>query len=128
MSKKNQQSTLDPREQKKLLKKKRKKRKIILLVVEVLVLLIVLGMLYVWQALNKIEKDPPANTNDNTQEDMTTNEDQLEDETIEIMKGYEDVALFGVDNYFNGHADSGNSDVIMIASINNDTKEVKLVS
>ena len=68
MSKKNQQSTLDPREQKKLLKKKRKKRKIILLVVEVLVLLIVLGMLYVWQALNKIEKDPPANTNDNTQE------------------------------------------------------------
>ena len=57
MSKKNRQSELSPREQKKLLKKKRKRRKIILLVVEVIVLLIVLGMLYVWQALNKIEKE-----------------------------------------------------------------------
>ncbi len=127
MSKKNPQSDLSPREQKKLLKKKRKKRKIILLVVEVLVLLIVLGMLYVWQALNKIEKEP-ANIQGDTSTDMSNNEDELAEDTVEIMKGYEDVALFGVDNYFNGHADSGNSDVIMIASINNDTKEVKLVS
>lgn len=127
MSKKNQQSELSPREQKKLLKKKRKRRKIILLVVEVIVLLIVLGMLYVWQALNKIEKDTPSAA-DGIQQDVSNNENELNDETVEIMKGYEDVALFGVDNYFNGHADSGNSDVIMIASINNDTKQVKLVS
>ncbi len=126
MSKKKQQRALDPRTQKRLLKKKRKKRKIILLIVEVVVLLIVLGALYIWQTLNKIEKDP--STDGDIQGDVITNEDQLNDETVEIMKGFEDVALFGVDNYFNGHADSGNSDVIMIASINNDTKEVKLVS
>lgn len=127
MSKKNPQSDLSPREQKKLLKKKRKRRKIILLIVEILVLLIVLGMLYVWQALNKIEKEP-SNINGEVTTDVSNNEEELNQDTVEIMQGYEDVALFGVDNYFNGHADSGNSDVIMIASINNDTKQVKLVS
>ena len=127
MSKRQQESELSPREQKRLLKKKRTKRKIILLIIEIIVLLIVLAALYVWQALNKIEKADTTSP-DLTPSDLNINEDELENETIEIMKGYEDVALFGVDNYFNGHADSGNSDVIMIASINNDTKEVKLVS
>ena len=127
MSKKQQEAELSLREQKRLLKKKRKKRKIILLVIEIIVLLIVLAALYVWQALDKIEKsDTPSSKLDAA--DLNINEEELETETIEIMKGYEDVALFGVDNYFNGHAESGNSDVIMIASINNDTKEVKLVS
>lgn len=126
MSKKQQKPEPSAREQKRLLKKKRRKRKIILLIIEVLVLLIVLAALYVWQALNKIRKDDPSSTLDAA--DLNINEDELDDNTIELMKGYEDVALFGVDNYFNGHADSGNSDVIMIASINNDTKEVKLVS
>ena len=127
MSKRQQERELTPKEQKRLLKKKRRKRKIILLVVEIIVLLIVLAALYVWQALNKIEKSDPSSSKLDAA-DLNINEDELEEETIEIMKGYEDVALFGVDNYFNGHADSGNSDVIMIASINNDTKEVKLVS
>lgn len=127
MSKRYQDSDLSPKEQKRLLKKKRRKRKIILFVVEIIVLLIVLGMLYVWQALNKIDRGSET-PKDLTSSDLSINEEELDEETIEIMKGYEDVALFGVDNYFNGHADSGNSDVIMIASINNDTKEVKLVS
>lgn len=127
MSRRNVDSSLSPKEQKRLLKKKRRKRKIILFVIEVIILLIVLGMLYVWQALNKIDRGSET-PSDLTPGDLSINEDELDDETLQILKGYEDVALFGVDNYFNGHADSGNSDVIMIASINNDTKEVKLVS
>lgn len=126
MGKKRQDTELSPKEQKRLLKKKRRKRKIILFIIEIFVLLIVLGALYVWQALNKIEK--PDSSTKIEPGDLSINDDELDDETIEIMKGYEDVALFGVDNYFNGHADTGNSDVIIIASINNDTKEVKLVS
>jgi LCP family protein required for cell wall assembly len=127
MGKKQREAQLTPKEQRALLKKKRRKRKIILLIIELIVLLIVLAALYVWQALNKIEK-APGSSSDLNPEDLSINEDELDDETLELMKGYEDVALFGVDNYFNGHSDSGNSDVIMIASINNDTKEVKLVS
>lgn len=118
---------MSPREQKRLLKRKRRKRKIILFIIEIIVLLIVLAALYVWQALNKIDKGSSGVKNPSNG-DLSINAEELGDETIEIMSGYEDVALFGVDNYFNGHADSGNSDVIMIASINNDTKEVKLVS
>lgn len=127
MSRRNVDSSLSPKEQKRLLKKKRRKRKVILFVIEVIILLIVLGMLYVWQALNKIDRGSET-PSDLTPGDLSINEDELDNETLQILKGYEDVALFGVDNYFNGHADSGNSDVIMIASINNDTKEVKLVS
>ena len=126
MSKRQKERELSPREQKQLLKKRRRKRKIILLVIEVFVLLIVLGALYIWQALNKIEKAP--DTSKLEPGDLSINGDEIPEETMEILKGYEDVAIFGVDNYFNGHADSGNSDVIMIASINNDTKEVRLVS
>ena len=44
------------------------------------------------------------------------------------MQGYTNIAIFGLDNRSNGELSSGNSDVIMIASINNDSKEVKLVS
>ncbi len=124
MSRRQKETELSPKEQKLRLKKKRRKRKLILFVVEVFVLLIVLGALYVWQALNKIEKAPKASVEPG---DLSINDD-MDDETKAILKGYEDVALFGVDNYFNGHADSGNSDVIMVASINNDTKEVRLVS
>lgn len=127
MSKNTVSEELTPREQRMILKKRRRKRKLILLILEILLLLVVLGMLYVWQALNKIEKDPTSSTTLNPS-DLHINEEELTKETVEIMSGYEDVALFGVDNYFNGHADSGNSDVIIIASINNDTKEVKLVS
>jgi len=36
--------------------------------------------------------------------------------------------MFGLDNRSNGNLSQGRSDVIMLANINNDTKEVKLVS
>ena len=45
-----------------------------------------------------------------------------------IRDRYTTIALFGVDNRSNGNYKSGNSDVIMIARIDNETKEVKLVS
>lgn len=47
----------------------------------------------------------------------------------EQQKGYKTIALFGIDARSNTSMDAGNrSDSIMIASINNDTKEVKIVS
>lgn len=44
------------------------------------------------------------------------------------MHGYLNVALFGLDNRSSGKYESGNSDCIMIASLNYDTNEVKLAS
>lgn len=121
-SKKEQKESQTPVEQKKALKKKRRKRKLIMLIVEIIILLIVLAALYVVNTLNKIQKVPTIEP-----EQLHINED-ISEETQEVLKGFEDIAIFGVDNRSNGNTDTGNSDVIMIASINNDTKEVRLIS
>lgn len=46
----------------------------------------------------------------------------------ETQKDYTTIALFGLDNRSSGKLEKGNSDVIIIASINEKTKEVKLAS
>lgn len=105
---------------KKTTKKQRKKRKIIIYVVEVIVLLILLVVLFAWMKLNKIHKD------DINEEDLTINE--LDSATQELLSGYTNIALFGLDNRSNGDFDTGRSDSIIVVSINNDTKEVRMVS
>lgn len=53
----------------------------------------------------------------------------INEESNEAQKGYTTIALFGIDARDNTNMDAGNrSDTIMIASINNDTKEVRIVS
>lgn len=106
---------------KKLTKKQRTKRRIILFAIEVVVLLLCLLGVFVWQKLNQIERDEEI-----PEEELKINE--LTATTKEVLKGYTNIAIFGLDNRSNGTLDTGNSDVIMIASINNDTNEVKLVS
>lgn len=103
-------------------KKKKQQKRVILLVVEVLVLLILAVVAYGVMKLSRIEKDDTF-----TPENIEVNEG-LSEESQKIMEGYTTVALFGLDNRSNGNLSKGNSDVIMIASINNDTHEVKLVS
>lgn len=53
---------------------------------------------------------------------------EIESEHQQTLKGYTNIALFGLDNRSAGNYSQGRSDSIMIASINNETKEVKLVS
>lgn len=104
------------------MRKKKNQRKIALVVVEILVLLILAVALYVVVKFSKIEKDTSFNA-----ESVEVNEG-LSQESQDIMDNYTTVAMFGLDNRSNGNLSKGNSDVIMIASINNDTHEVKLVS
>jgi LCP family protein required for cell wall assembly len=60
------------------------------------------------------------------EEDVAVND--LDEASTEALKGYKNIALFGVDNRSVGHYDGGRSDTIIICSINQDTKDVKLVS
>lgn len=54
---------------------------------------------------------------------------QINEGSNEAQKGYTTIALFGIDARSNTSMGEGNrSDSIIIASINNDTKEVRLVS
>ena len=103
-------------------RKKKQKNRIIIVIAEIFVLLILAAVLFVTVKLSKIEKDTSFD-----KEDIEVNEG-LSSESQEIMAGYTTIALFGLDNRSNGNLSKGNSDVIMIASINNDTHEVKLVS
>lgn len=97
--------------------KMRRRRKRIL-ITEVVVLLFLSLFLVAWLKLGLINFDKIG--------EIATND--LDEETKEMLSGYTTIALFGVDNRSNGNYDSGNSDSIMIAAINNDTKEVKIVS
>lgn len=59
---------------------------------------------------------------------IETNAADISPTVAEKLKGYTNIALFGLDNRTTGRYDSGQSDVIMIYSINNDTKEIRLAS
>lgn len=102
-------------------KAKRKKRKIIILVIELIVLLLVLAGLWVAVKMSKIDTDSSFKA------DKVKNE-KLTQETKDILGEYDTIALFGLDNRSNGNYNGGNSDVMMVARINKDTKEIKLVS
>jgi LCP family protein required for cell wall assembly len=116
------ESTKTLKKKKTISKRQKQRRKLLVFGVEVLCLLLLLGILYVWSLWSKISVDPEF-----TDSEAGINED-LGDDTLLKLEGYTNIAIFGLDNRGNGNYDQGNSDVIMIASINNDTKEVKLVS
>ncbi|HIT88799.1 MAG TPA: LCP family protein [Candidatus Merdenecus merdavium] len=98
--------------------KKRRNRRIIF-TMEVIVLLLAIGVLYVVNKLNKIGSDDLNLELVETNPGVSSNE---------VLDGYTNIALFGVDSR-EANLDAGAlSDMIMIASINNKTKEVRLVS
>ncbi len=91
------------------------------IVLAVVVIIIAIPVIFVALKLNRVK-----HTGEIEEDKLSINE--LDEKTKDILDGYTNIALFGLDNRSNGSYKSGNSDSIMIASINNKTKEVKLVS
>ncbi len=106
---------------KKRKKKKKKSRKLLLFAFEVLFLGVLLVAAYGFQMLNRINHDEMDVSEAGINKDLDEN-------TKESLEGYTNIAIFGLDNRSQGSYNSGNSDVVMIASINNKTKDVKLIS
>ncbi|MCR4999331.1 MAG: LCP family protein [Lachnospiraceae bacterium] len=102
-------------------KAQRKKRRRIILIVEILVLLLLLLVAFAWLKLGLINHDVDFDA-----DDVAVND--LDEASLEALKGYKNIALFGVDNRTMGNYDTGNSDTIIICSINQDTKDVTLTS
>ena len=102
-------------------RKKKKSRKLLLFVFEVLLLAVLLLVAYFVSMMNRIKYE-------NLDESEAGINSDLDENTILSLEGYTNIALFGLDNRSSNNYDRGNSDVIMIASINNKTNEVKLVS
>lgn len=110
--------------------KARKRNKIILFSVEILVLAVLLVALWIVKDLGTTNEEGkggkgPLFAVDFKEEDIVVN-DQVKDN--EHMEGYRNIALFGVDSRSGEMIKGTLSDSIIIASINQDTGEVKLVS
>lgn len=103
--------------------KPRKKRRKVLFILEIIVLFLFIGGLYVYGQISaKLDKIDIQET-DLQEQDIVTNDQAPQ------MTGYTTYALFGLDHRSrNEKLNTENSDTIIIASINNDTKAVKLVS
>lgn len=102
-------------------RKKKKSKKLLLFVFEVLLLAILLLAAYFVSMMNRIKYE-------NLDASEAGINSDLDENTILSLEGYTNIALFGLDNRSSNNYDTGNSDVIMIASINNKTKDIKLVS
>ncbi len=102
-------------------KKRRRKRIIAMAVAECVVLAAIFSYAYVSRMWNLMPK--PSVDKENVQNP------NIPVETVSKMKGYWLIAVFGLDSGTNDTISRGNrSDVNMIACVNQDTGEVKLVS
>ncbi len=106
---------------KRLTKRQKQKKKLILFAVEVIVLLLLLAALYVWGIFGKVDIQDFGDSEAGINEDLSS-------EALTKLGGYTNVALFGLDNRSINNYESGHSDSIMVASINNETKDIKIVS
>ena len=97
-------------------RKKKKSRKIVLFVFEILLL-----AAYFIGMVNRVKYENMSETEAGINDDLSK-------DTLESLEGYTNIAVFGLDNRSANNYQEGNSDVVMIASIDNKTKNVKLVS
>lgn len=107
--------------------KRKSRRKLIIFVFEVLIIMIMLAALWV---ASHISSDGPTITKITPEEVAIPSEIQEAKQQGEsTMLGYRNIALFGVDATNEKEvAKNSRSDTIMIASINMDTGDIKLVS
>lgn len=110
-------------------RKPKSKKKKILFTVEIIVLLVFIGGLYVYGQLNtKLDKIQQPVLDESKIQVNQEVQDSIDSETS-TLTGYTTYALFGIDHRDKNTALGGeNSDTIIIASVNNDTKDVKLAS
>lgn len=127
MDKQIQESQEDTNDVKKPDAKKKLVKHIPLLVVEICALVLAIGVMYVVVTATK-----EVDRKKIDKEKITINEEVAEvireEEESNETKGYRNIALFGVDARDGELGRGTRSDSIIIASINQDTQEIKLVS
>ena len=94
----------------------KKSIKVLLIILVIIILLVSLVLYYIMRKLNMVNYVKIAK-----------NEIEITEGVEENLKGYRNIALFGIDTRENTYEES-RSDCIIIASINQETKEIKLVS
>ena len=77
---------------------------------------------YVYAKWSKID------TQDLKAEDIVINDEVKKNKEVDLGDGYTNIALFGVDSRDGNLGEGNRTDCIIVASLNNETKEIKLVS
>lgn len=107
--------------------KRKNRRKLIIFVFEVVIILIMLVAL--WAASRISTKGPSITKIEFEELDIPKEIQEAKEQGESTMLGYRNIALFGVDATSEKEvAKNSRSDTIMIASINQDTGDIKLVS
>ncbi len=97
-------------------KKKRKTKKIIVIILIIVAVVLAVGYYFInWYLKSKLDQV------ERTEISVSANDDFPD-------TGYTTLALFGIDNRSTGTFETGNSDCIMVLSIDNATKECRLAS
>ena len=112
----------------------RKRRNYIIISVEILLLVMMVGVL--WFVTKFTDEEDGVKRVEISESDVIINEGVVKNDTVldenaaEVPKGptYRTIALFGLDSTIGELIKDTRSDTIMVASINNDTKEVRIMS
>lgn len=86
-------------------------------IIEIICIIALIPVLYLFYQLDRIPTS-----------ELNTDNISVNDINLDDLKGYRNIAIFGVDSRSNDLKKNTRSDSIMIASINKKTKDVKLVS
>ena len=104
----------------------RQRRRMILFVFEIIIILVMVAVLYL--VMNKTSEGPKVTVMDPEKLAIPSQVQEMKEEGG-TMHGYMNIALFGVDAQTDGQLFKGSrSDSTIIASINMDTGDIKLVS
>ncbi|WP_072525319.1 LCP family protein [Clostridium sp. Marseille-P3244] len=95
----------------------------VLLILGCVLLCVIFGAVaYVYAKWSKID------TQEIKAEDLIINEEVKKNKEVDLGEGYTNVALFGVDSRDGNLGEGNRTDCIIVASLNNETKEIKMVS
>ena len=107
------------------------KKILICMVVAIILCLLTFGGGYIYKKNLEKQKNVEVVNNISNEENVITEEKEKKEE-IEVdegpSKGYRTIALFGNDSRYDDYATDYRTDCIMVAVINNETKEVTLFS
>ena len=91
--------------------------RVLLVILIIIIILAGIGLGFFYSKFGKMQ-----------QVDINEEEIGISDETNKALSKYRNIAIFGVDSRDNSLEKGNRSDSIIVASINNDTKEVRLIS
>lgn len=111
---------LTPRQERDMARRRKRHRIIAMIIAECFALVFIFGYAYVLRTYNTIQR-PQFEAENIKNNDLAV-------ETVEKMKGYWTIAIFGVDARYGQLEKDTLSDVNIICNINQDTGEIKLVS